>query len=306
MAGTILAAAGDGLQIEFATLCEEFLRAKAAGNRSPMTLRAYRYGFESYTNFCERMGYAEIDLFQSDVIEEFLASGQGFLAEYTIFGYFRDLRALFRWGLKRRLIAENPMEMVETPVYTDKLPKRVTYNEVMQLIVHIGGRAWLDVRDRALIQTLFFCGLRAGEVCRMKIADIDVDQRLIMVKRSKTKSEALIPFPRSLQGPLRAWLAVRPDQPHDYLWVGRNTRGGFKRFEVEGLRMMLRRRCVAAGLPVFNAHSFRHGCAVSIIERGGDISLVQRVLGHADVSTSAMYLKFDTSGLQDLYDRVFA
>jgi len=253
------------------------------------------------------MGYSESDLYDAGTIEEFLSVRSAEVAEYTIFDYFRTLRALFRWGVKRRLIAqgENPIEMIDAPSVTTKLPRRIAYNEVMQLIVHIGGRAWLDARDRALIQILFFCGLRAGEVTRMKISDIDVEQRLIMVKRNKTKSEALIPFPRSLQAPLRAWLAVRPDQPHDYLWVGKKH-GLYKKFELEGLRMMLRRRCIAAGLPVFNAHSFRHGCAIALLEKGADIALIQRVLGHASIETSALYLRFDTSGLQDLYDRVFA
>ena len=293
------------MQTDFETLCVEFLRAKEATGRSPMTIRAYRYSLDCYRNFCEAMGYDGIDPFQPDAIEEFFSVRSAEVAEYTIYDYYRTLRAVFRWGMKRRLIADNPIEMIDTPSVTTKLPRRITYNEVMQLIVHIGGRAWLDARDRAMIQMLFFCGLRAGELTRMKIADIDVDQRLIMVKRNKTKGEALIPFPRSLQAPLRAWLAVRPDQPHDYLWVGLKH-GLYKKFELEGLRMMLRRRCIAAGLPVFNAHSFRHGCAIALLERGADIALIQRVLGHASIETSALYLRFDTSGLQDLYDRVFA
>ena len=292
------------MQTDFETLCTEFLRAKEATGRSPMTLRSYRYALECYQKFCSEMGYSESDLYDAGAIEEFFGVRSAEVAEYTIFDYFRTLRALFRWGVKRRLIAENPIDMIDTPSVTTKLPRRITHTEMLQIVVQARGDHWLDVRDRLIVQTLFYCGLRASELCRMRVADVNVDERIILARRTKTKGQDLIPFPKSLQTLMRTYLAVRPAD-HDYLWVSQhqNYYGDLK---PTGLRQMLRRRCQAAGLPEYGAHAFRHGCAVAIIQNSGDVSLVQRVLGHADVSTSGLYLRFDTASVQNLYDRVFA
>jgi integrase/recombinase XerD len=68
---------------------------------------------------------------------------------------------------------------------------------------------------------------------------------------------------------------------------------------------MLRDRCQAAKLPQFAPHAFRHGCGVHIVQRGGDISLVQKILGHQQLATTTVYLRFDSDQLRGLYDRIF-
>lgn len=294
----------------FRELVDLFIAAKRGGNRAVATLDNYRRHLDAYMAFCAEHNYAGADLFATETIEDFFFWRSHSVSEATVHGGYRVLRTMFLWAIKRGHVNENPISLIDAPMVTETMPTRITYNEVMQLLLSIEGDDWLAVRDRLIIQILFFCGPRGGELIGLRIDDVNIADRLFLFRRSKVKIEELIPFPRSIQEDLIRWIyEVHPQPESGALWVARNRRAGqtgYKPLEFEGLRQMLRRRCKAARLPRYNPHSFRHGCAVRIIESGGDVMLVKRVLGHRQLSTSALYLKFDTSGLQTLYDRVFS
>lgn len=157
------------------------------------------------------------------------------------------------------------------------------------------------------MKTLFYTGVRAGELLSLRVGDVDIERRLIRVMRHKVGSEGFVPLSISLADELRAWLGGgRPECGHDGLWPTRerdNTAG--KPLHYDGLKELLRRRCGRAGLKTYNAHSFRHGCAAFIVTSGGDISLVKDLLGHRDLVTTQVYLRFDQSRLTSMYDKVF-
>lgn len=302
--------------MDLQTLTTEFLVSKAAGGRSLATIYNYQWNLESFTAWCEEEEYSGNDLvgaIAAENIEDHLLWMQNHdYSQHTILQRFRALRAFYRWVEKRhgRFEQGNPFDLLIEPKAPDLLPKALTFGQLQVLLHSIKGERWTEARDRLLLKLFFYTGVRVAEMASLSVADVDLARRRLRIRRWKTKSEDLVPFSRSLQSELSIWLTVkRPPCEHDGLWPsmlfgGDGSKPG-DRLAVQGLRQMVRYRCERAGLPPIFPHALRHGCAVHIIERGGDISLVKRVLGHKDIRTSQIYLRFDTDQVTGLYDRIF-
>lgn len=294
--------------IDFMQMSNEFLASKLASNRADGTLIWYRCMFDQYIEWTNASGYSDSDLAHHDTLVEYLTAsrGQG-LKEDTVLGRYRALRALFRWCERRGHLEDgNPFDLIEAPTTTSKLPKAISWREMERLCASIRGDSWHAQRDRLIIQFLFFTGVRVSELCRLTLADVDLERRSLRVQRYKTHSQGFVPIAKSLATELAHWIEnVRPDADTPALFVGEGQNKPLAPLAKVGVTEMLRRRCKAAGMKIYRPHAFRHGCAVAIIQRGGDVSLVQRVLGHSDSRTSLIYLRFDVEHIKELYDRVF-
>lgn len=304
--------------MDLQTLTAEFLASKAGSGRSPRTIYSYQWNLESFATWCDGEGYAGNDLVGpvgAETIEEHMI----YMANcdyrpHTISQRYRALRALYRWTERRhgRLEAGNPFDILTEPTTPDLLPKAATYAQLQVLLYSIKvspyGAPWTCPRDKLIIKMFFFTGVRLSEMASLRIEDVDLERRRLRVQRHKTKGIDLVPFSRTLQADLSAWLmGDRPAAGHDGLWPAStgDRRIAPASLSAHGISQMCRYRCEQAGLPVLMPHAFRHGCAVHIIERGGDISLVKRILGHKDIRTSQVYLRFDTDQVTGLYDRIF-
>lgn len=296
------------------TLTTEFLASKAAGNRSPATIYNYQWNLASFLDWCEQEGYMGNDLVGSigaETIEEHLLYMANLAySAHTITQRYRALRALYHWIERRHgaIDAGNPFARLTEPSTPDLLPKAATYAQLQVLLHSIKGELWTHPRDRLILKLFFYTGIRVSEMASLTVADIDLERRRLRVTRHKTKGVDLVPFSRTVQADLAAWLTTqRPPCPHDGMWPASNgNRGALPDpLTTSGVKQMCRYRSEKAGLPMILPHALRHGCAVHIIERGGDISLVKRILGHKDIRTSQVYLRFDTDQVTGLYDRIF-
>lgn len=295
----------------------QFYATKQDQGRSSETLRHYRFHIDRFLAWCNQQDYHGNDFFGvagAEIIEEYLAhlraSG---MSLFTVHGVFRSLRAFYKWLFKRYALGdlECPFTYVSEPTKPDLLPKAIGYAQYCVLLNSISPTphypTWLYLRDRLLVRMLFETGARSREVLRLRLGDVDLERRSLRVLRSKIHKEDLIPFSRSLQTELGAWFERRPLCAHDSLWPSylHPDKQANLSLTYDGLRCMLRDRCRAAKLPSFAPHAFRHGCGVHIVQRGGDISLVQKILGHRQLSTTTVYLRFDSDQLRGLYDRIF-
>lgn len=301
-------------------LAEKFYVSKAGAGRSPHTITTYKMHITDFLKWCDAAGYTSSDLTGvngAETIEEHflhMKLDRG-LSDATVLGRFRALRTLYRF-IERRvgpIEGGSPFLWLTQPSEPDLLPKHITFSE-LTLLLHsikdtpLRGNRWLNCRDRLIIKTLFYTGLRAGELLTLCCADVDWPNRKLRVMRWKTGIEQFIPLPRSLADDMCAWLGgQRPAMAHDWLWPAADPhyRPLDQALAFFGLRMLLKRRCEAIGLKAYGPHAFRHGCAAHIVSRGGDISLVKDLLGHRDISTTQIYLRFDISRLQNGIDRIF-
>lgn len=220
-------------------------------------------------------------------------------------------RSAYRWlGLQGR-VALNPFDGLRAPKAPKPLPKALGVDDAVQLASYANDESpdsRLEVRDRALVELLYGCGLRAAELTSLDVqasraaagwVDLPSGEVHVLGKGGKRRST---PLGRAAAEALRAWLAVRPqlaapDEPA--LFVG--ARG--HRLAGSTLRAMLGARAVAAGSPAHvHPHMLRHSFASHLLQSSGDLRAVQELLGHAHITTTQVYTQLDHQHLARIYD----
>lgn len=276
---------------------EAFLTARA--RLSARTLEWYRLQIETFIAWLSKQQISGSTWLTPETIEKFLAEEQKRISEASVAGRFRALLAFFNWLVERKYLAVSPMVGVERRDAPKRVPRRTDLESYQILIDSIPMAHWLDLRDRLAINVMFLCGLRVSEVAGLRIGDFDIRQGLLTVRSGKGNKDRIVPMQPAVSGAFVRYMYGRPGWPGSEVMlsadVGRNAQGVIK---PNGLRIMLRRRCEAAGVPYINPHSFRHGLAMYLLNHGGDMSLVQKILGHSKIATTAdYYAEWVTEGM---------
>lgn len=279
---------------------ERFLIARAS--LSKRTLEFYKDNLQRYAGWIQAAGCAGDDWLNPEVIEEFLADEGRRVGPHTVHGRYRALSAFYGWLRKRRYIPTNPMIDIDAPRTPKQAPRRARASEVTQLLDSIAGDTWIDARDRLAIRLLFFCGLRVSECAALELTDFDLEEKLLHVRATTTKAnrDRFVPLLGPVVEAFNGYLVVRPAWPTDKVFLSadggyRQPMGTLTRF---GIWQLLRRRCKAAGVRDLNPHAFRHGLAMYLLNQGGDMSLVQRILGHSRITTtSESYASWETEAM---------
>jgi integrase/recombinase XerD len=178
----------------------------------------------------------------------------------------------------------------------------LTRDEVTRLLSQPQGSEPSGLRDRALLETMYACGLRASETIGLEIADIDLEEQVLRA-RGKGSKERVVPIGRKAVEALRIYLdRGRPrlvggrTEPHVFV----NFRGGA--LTRQGLYKIVRRHALRAGLADrMSPHTLRHTFATHLLSGGCDLRSVQEMLGHADVSTTQLYTHLSSQRLKDVY-----
>jgi integrase/recombinase XerC len=219
-------------------------------------------------------------------------------------------RGLYRWWGDQRAVGSNPVEGVRAPKAAKPLPKALSVDHAVALADHVGevGDARLAARDHAIVELLYGCGLRVGELVgldarasRDAAGWIDVADATahVLGKGGKRRS---VPVGRAALAALDAWLAQRAPlaRPGEAaLFVSR--RG--TRIGASQVRSRLKAQAVGAGLPTHvHPHMLRHSFASHLLQSSGDLRAVQELLGHANIATTQVYTKLDFQHLAKVYD----
>ena len=223
-------------------------------------------------------------------------------------------RGLFRWLIVEARVAHNPVEGVRAPKAAKPLPKALSVDHAMALAdapltpVTERNGAVLAARDQCIVELLYGCGLRVGELVGLDLhpgpaaagwVDAPDGSAHVLGKGSKRRS---VPVGAPALKALRDWLAVRAQLVHidePALFVsGRGTR-----LTAGQVRSRLKLRALRAGLPMHvHPHMLRHSFATHVLQSSGDLRAVQELLGHASITTTQVYTKLDFGHLSKVYD----
>lgn len=282
-------------------LLDLYLQALAALNRSHRTIRWYEDQVRRFLAWLAATNRHNGNWLQRPVIEAYLSASRTAGNEpATVAGHYRALRGFFAFLVERNFIDASPMVGMKPPHVPRKEPRRTQLEEYLSLLDSIPSVTWLDNRDRLIIATLFLCGIRLGECARLTAADFRTTEHLLRVD-GKT-GVRLVPLLPAVERAFVAYLYCRPASAVPQLFLAANGAGRERAtaLQEKGIYQMLRRRCHRAGVRHLNPHSFRHGLAMLLLNKGGDMSMVQRVLGHSNISTTAKhYANWLTEGLVD-------
>jgi integrase/recombinase XerC len=198
------------------------------------------------------------------------------------------------------LVPANPAELVSAPRKEKKLPFHLAIDEVTALVAASGDEGPLPLRDRAILELLYSSGLRVSELTSLDLRHLDLAARLVKVT-GKGGKERIVPVGSHAVRALSAYLAIRPDAPHDApLFL--NARGG--RLTRRGVALIVDRHMLRiAALRKVSPHTLRHTFATHLLEGGADLRVIQELLGHASLSTTQKYTHVSLDRLMEVYDK---
>ena len=279
------------------------------------TLDAYRTDLLQYGRFLEEREVSALDASPGDVADflEKLATGtpangdvpaRAPASPATIHRKSACLRSFYRHLRRDGLLDTDPTATLSAPRRTRKLPQVLTRGEVEKLLSQPRGTEPAALRDRALLELMYACGLRASEAIGLELMDVDIDEGVLRA-RGKGSKERVVPIGQAAIAALRPYLergrpALVKGSAETHLFV--NFRGGG--LTRQGLYKIVRRHALTAGFADrMSPHTLRHTFATHLLAGGCDLRSVQEMLGHADVSTTQLYTHLSSERLKDVYFR---
>jgi integrase/recombinase XerD len=278
------------------------------------TLEAYRSDLLQFGRFLEGRGLSAIDV-EAVAVSDFLTglavggndaapapAHQRPASPATVHRKAACLRSFFRHLRREEVRSSDPTSSLSPPRRGRKLPQVLTRGEVELLLSRPRGTEPAALRDRALLELMYACGLRASEAIGLEAADVDLEDRVLRA-RGKGSKERIVPIGGTAVGAVRIYLergrpALVKDSQEAKLFV--NFRGGG--LTRQGLYKIVRRHAETAGLADrMSPHTLRHTFATHLLAGGCDLRSVQEMLGHADVATTQLYTHLSSQRLKDVY-----
>ena len=303
------APASPGADARFESLVLDFLSyLELERGLSRNTLNAYRTDLLQYGEYLSAHERDALQARPADVADFLaeLATGEGRPAcsASTILRKAACLRSFYKHLRRDELIGDDPTAALSAPRRAKKLPQVLNYAEVQQLLAAPRGTEPTALRDRALLEVMYACGLRASETIGLDVADVDLHEGFLRA-RGKGSKERLVPLGRQAIAAIDAYQRKgRPklvgDRHEPKLFL--NFRGG--PLTRQGLYKIVQRHARDAGLSGrMSPHTLRHSFATHLLAGGCDLRAVQEMLGHADISTTQMYTHLSGEQLKDVYFR---
>lgn len=269
---------------------------------SDRTVEAYLHDLGKLLAYCEahspaldveRLGLEDLQGFIASVAKTGLGARSQARLLSAVRGFYKCLRV-------ERIIKDDPSELIDMPRMGRKLPVFLTVQEIDAMISAIDMGRPLAHRDRAILETLYGCGLRVSELCTLRISRLNFEEGFIRVI-GKGDKERLVPIsPEAVKQIGLYRIHERSHLPvaksaEDILFL--NARGsGLSRVSVFNLT---KRLAASAGVrKTISPHTFRHSFATHLVEGGADLRAVQEMLGHASITTTEIYTHLDRDYLR--------
>ena len=268
-------------------------------NLSPNTIEAYRNDLAHLEAFMMRN-----DLKLENVTLEQLHTFAASLHEYGITPrsqarVLSSVRSFFRFLVLDGVVESDPTELLEWPSLPEDLPVVLTLEEIDRIEDSIDLSKAEGARNRAIIEVLFSCGLRVSELVNMKLSDLYLEDRVLLV-RGKGNKERLVPVSNKAIADLKRWffdrnlMKIKPGED-DYVFL--NRRGAHLTRTM--ILIMVKRQAEEAGIKkTISPHTFRHSFATALLQGGADLRSIQAMLGHEKIDTTLVYTHISNEQLR--------
>ena len=214
------------------------------------------------------------------------------------------IRMWLKFLKERRYIRKNPAELIDAPKKAKALPKVLSEEETFSMLDAVSGKDPRELRDRAMLEVMYGCGLRVSELCALSTDDIIADGELLRVL-GKGSKERVVPIGKAAGRALTEYFAsardvfTKGDPSVTTVFVTRLK----KPFTRQAVFKMIKERAAAVGIDPkrISPHVLRHCFASHMLRHGADIRAIQELLGHADIGTTQIYTHVDTHRFGELH-----
>ena len=275
------------------------LRARGCAER---TRRAYGVDLGGFSEWAGEQGLAPSDVRYRDVRRFGAGLSNAGAAPATVGRKLAAVRGFYGYLVRVEKVGANPAELVSSPKRSEKLPQVLTTEQMRVLLERIPAHTPLELRDRAMLELAYSCGLRCEEIVNLDEGSLDfeTEQLRVMGKGSK---ERLLPVGEPAQRALRLYLdkgrhALAVDRSEQALFLSKSGRRLSNSDITRRLGLWTREAALAAGV---SPHSLRHSFATHLLEGGADLRTIQELLGHSSISTTQVYTRVDAARLRDTY-----
>ena len=216
------------------------------------------------------------------------------------------LKSFFRFLVKRSYLLQDPSSVLEMPKGEARLPRAIlTMDEAKRIVEAPRGRSPRELRDRAILETLYGTGIRVGELVALQPADVDTEERTLRVVLGKGRKGRAVPLTQAAARAIASYLALgrakllrHPSTP----WLFVSDWG--VQCRDSSVNLMVKTYARAAGvMKRVTCHTFRHSIATHLLRNGADIRQIQALLGHASLSTTERYTHVALSDLRRVVER---
>lgn len=277
-------------------------RDLTATGSAPKTITAYRRDLTQTAIWAGRLDLGPEAIGHRDLRRYAASLSSQDLAPPTIARKLAAIRGLYSFLLRTGRVRQNPADLVSAPKAKSKLPTVLTVEEMARILDRVPARTSLEIRDRAMLELAYSCGLRSEEVISIEVDSIDFDSEQIDVIGKGSRHRRL-PVGEPAQRAVETYLAkARPglvaDRSEKALFLSRNGRRLSPSDVSRRLSIWVREAATAGGI---SPHALRHSFATHLLEGGADLRTIQELLGHSSISTTQVYTHLDAARLRDAY-----
>ncbi len=274
----------------------------ASQGLAPGTVAAYTADARAFISFLETAGKSLTDAAIGDVAAWAAARQLGGAEARTLAKASSALRSLFRFLVDEGLAEANPARLLDSPRVPMRIPRCLAPEEVDRLLACCDTADPVGLRDAALFELVYSCGLRASEATDLTLERVSLAEGIVRVM-GKGSRERLVPVGGRATAMLKRYLAearpnlARAGRPADALFLGRLGR----KLSRKTVWRSFKRLAALAGLEG-TAHTLRHSFATHLLSGGADLRSVQELLGHADIATTQIYTHVSQDALRRVHN----
>ena len=271
-------------------------------NYSSYTIKNYMIDLNQFNNFCNKNHIEQYKNIDYQFIRKYL----NFLYERkycskTICRHISSLRKFFKYLEKNKFIIDNPMELVTNPKVPKKLPKYLNYNDIENLLRIPNRKDTLGLRNALILELLYSTGIRVSELSNIKLKDINVNEREIIIL-GKGSKERIVIFGKVCLELLNDYVKTSRkkllSKENEYLLLNKN--GG--KLSVRGIQMIVENVLKESSIKYnISPHTLRHTFATHLLDAGADLMSVKELLGHDSLSTTSIYTHISNEKLRQVY-----
>lgn len=296
--------------MDIETVVDEYLYyLRIERGSSQNTVDEYSRDLEAYVAHLAELGVSDVDDIDSNAVIDFEVSlSKAGYAPASVKRKMSAVRGLHKFVLSEEYSKKSPIDALKLPKVPAKLPEVLSISEVSGMLDAMDCDGALQVRDKALLEVLYGCGLRASEACGLDVSDVHADDGFLIVM-GKGSKERLVPISGMALEALasycnegaRAELSMKAKyaKQDDLGAVFLNVRG--TRLTRQGLFGIVRKAGEAAGIESLHPHTLRHSFATHMLEGGADLRVIQQILGHSSISTTQIYIHVDRQHVREEY-----